>query len=116
QIAEWTEALQHIQPNGSTTLDEVYKKLSDGKPKNALSYLIKLKPTNALEADIAREYVNNLEPNIVKEHPELYKIKEILKSGAKYPIVKLKEYLILNENKIKPNKNPDVNYKVLGVS
>ncbi|HRD44433.1 MAG TPA: hypothetical protein PLN30_11785, partial [Ferruginibacter sp.] len=27
-----------------------------------------------------------------------------------------KGYLILNENKIKPNKNPDVNYKVLGVS
>jgi restriction endonuclease S subunit len=43
-------------------------------------------------------------------------LREILKSGAKYPMVKLKDYLILNENKIKPNKNPDVNYKVLGVS
>lgn len=31
-------------------------------------------------------------------------------------MVKLKDYLILNENKIKPSKNPDVNYKVLGVS
>jgi type I restriction-modification system DNA methylase subunit len=116
QIAEWTEALKHIQPNGATTLDEVYKKLSNSKPENILPYLLKLNPTNALEADIAREYVSNMDESIVAEHKEIYTIKEILKSGAKYPMVKLKDYLILNENKIKPNKAPEVNYKVLGVS
>lgn len=116
QIAEWTEALKHIQPNGATTLEEVYKKLNNGKPENILPYLLKLNPTNALEADIAREYVSNLDNNLIAKHNELNVIKEILKSGAKYPIVKLKEYLILNQNKIKPNKNPDINYKVLGVS
>lgn len=116
QLTEWAAALKHIQPNGATTIDEVYKKLSNSKPENILPYLVKLNPVNSLEADIAREYVSNLEPSIVEEHQELYTIKEILKSGAKYPIVKLKGYLILNENKIKPNKNPDVNYKVLGVS
>jgi len=77
---------------------------------------LKLNPGNALEADIAREYINNIEPGTVAEYPELYKIKELLKSGAKYPMVKLKDYLILNENKIKPNKSPDASYKVLGVS
>lgn len=116
QLTEWAAALKHIQPNGATTIDEVYKKLSNSKPENILPYLVKLNPVNSLEADIAREYVSNLESSIVEEHQELYTIKEILKSGAKYPIVKLKGYLILNENKIKPNKNPDVNYKVLGVS
>jgi type I restriction-modification system DNA methylase subunit/restriction endonuclease S subunit len=116
QIAEWTEALNHIQPNGTTTLDEVYKKLTNSKPENILPYLLKLNPTNALEADIAREYVSNLDKDLILKHKELNVIKEILKSGAKYPMVKLKDYLILNENKIKPNKTPDVNYKVLGVS
>lgn len=116
QITEWTEALKHIQPNGATTLDEVYKKLSNSKPENILPYLLKLNPANALEADIAREYVSNLDNDLILKHKELNVIKEILKSGAKYPMVKLKDYLILNENKIKPNKAPDVNYKVLGVS
>ncbi|HEX2630528.1 MAG TPA: N-6 DNA methylase, partial [Chitinophagaceae bacterium] len=116
QLTEWAEAIKHIQPNGTTTVEEVYNKLNNSSPKSALPYLAKLNPTNALEADIAREYVSNLELSIVEEHQELFTIKEILKSGAKYPMVKLKEYLIRNENKIKPNKNPDVNYKVLGVS
>jgi len=78
--------------------------------------LLKLNPTYALEADIAREYVCKIDDSIVADHKEIYTIKEILKSGAKYPMVKLKEYLILNENKFKPSKYPDVNYKVLGVS
>jgi type I restriction-modification system DNA methylase subunit/restriction endonuclease S subunit len=116
QLIEWTEALKHIQPNGAATLEDVYKKLNNGKPENILPYLLKLNPTNALEADIAREYVSNLDNELILKHRELNVIKEILKSGAKYPMVKLKDYLILNENKIKPNKAPDVNYKVLGVS
>lgn len=116
QLIEWTEALKHIEPNGATTLEDVYKKLNNGKPENILPYLLKLNPTNALEADIAREYVSNLDNELIIKHKELNVIKEILKSGAKYPMVKLKDYLILNENKIKPNKAPDVNYKVLGVS
>jgi type I restriction-modification system DNA methylase subunit/restriction endonuclease S subunit len=116
QLVEWTEALKHIQPNGATTVEDVYKKLKNGKPENILPYLLKLNPTNALEADIAREYVSNLDNDLILKHKELNVIKEILKSGAKYPIVKLSDYLILNENKIKPNKTPAVNYKVLGVS
>lgn len=116
QIAEWTEALKHIQPNGTTNLEEVYKKLCNGKPENSLPYLLKLNPSNALEADIAREFVSNLGNDLIAQHHELRVIREILKSGAKFPIVKLKDYLILNENKIKPRENPNVNYKVLGVS
>ena len=116
QIGEWTEALKHVKSNGVESLDEAYKKLYTGRPENILPYLLRLDPANALEADIAREYVNNLDSELISKHKELNVIKEILKSGAKYPIVRLMDYLILNENKIKPSKYQDVNYKVLGVS
>jgi type I restriction-modification system DNA methylase subunit len=116
QIVEWKEALKHIQQNGATTVEEVYKKLTNSKPESILPYLVKLNPNNAFEADIAREYLNNLDNDLITKYKELNLIKEILKSGAKYPMVKLKDYLILNENKIKPSKFPNLNYKVLGVS
>jgi len=116
QLVEWKEALSHIQSDETTILDEIYKKLSNSKPEDILPYLVKLNPINAVEADIVREYIGNMGKNIVSEHKEINTIKEILKSGAKYPLVKLKDYLILNKNKIKPAKNPDVKYKVLGVS
>lgn len=116
QIADWNDTLKHIQSNGAATLDEVYKKLKSSKPENILPYLLKLNPVNALEADIAREYVNNIDETIIAGQKDLIKIKEILQSGAKYQMVKLKDYLILNENKIKPSKKPDIKYKVLGVS
>jgi type I restriction-modification system DNA methylase subunit/restriction endonuclease S subunit len=116
QITDWAAALKHIEPNGATTLDQVYKKLNSSKPQNALPFLSKLNPDHALEADIAREYVNNLDESIIAEQKELCAVREIIKNGAKYPGVQLKDYLILNENKIKPSKTPDVNYKLLGVS
>lgn len=104
QIAEWTETLKHIQLNGATTLDEVYKKLSNSKPENILPYLLKLNPVNALEADIAREYVNNMDESIVEEHKEIYMIKEILKSKLKYPIEKLEGKVEPKYIKIKKEK------------
>ena len=107
QIAEWTEALKHIQPNGATTLDEIYKKLSNSKPENILPYLLKLNPTNALEADIAREYVSNLDNDLILKHKELNVIKEILKSGAKYPTVSIKETCTYEKGKFPTQATPE---------
>ena len=84
QVVEWKEALKDIKPNGATTLEEVYKKLYNGKPENILPYLSKLNPINALEADIAREYVSNLDNDLITKHKELNVIKEILRSTTKY--------------------------------
>lgn len=95
QIVEWTEALKHIKPNGATTVEEVYKKLTNSKPENILPYLVNLNPNNALEADIAREYVSNLDNDLIAKHNKLNVIKEILKSKQKYPIEKL-------EGKVEP--------------
>ncbi len=108
QIAEWSETLKHIKPNGAKTLDEIYKKLSRSKPENILPYLLKLDPSNALEADIAREYVNNLDYDLIAEHKELNVIKEILKSGAKYEKEKLGNLMSVKRHVLKlENFNPD---------
>lgn len=100
QLAEWAEAISHIEPNGATTLDEIYRKLSTGKPDKILPYLVKLNPVNALEADIAREYINNVDENLVAEHKEIYTIKDILKSKQKYPYEKIGNYIIPKQQKI----------------
>lgn len=108
QIVEWTEALQHIQPNGATTVEEIYKKLNNSKPENILPYLVKLNPTNALEADIAREYVSNLDNDLIAKHKELNVIQEILKSGAKYEKEKLGNLMNLKRKILKlEDFNPD---------
>lgn len=104
QIVEWTEALKHIQPNSVTTLDEVYKKLTNSKPENILPYLLKLNPANALEADIAREYVSNLDNDLILKHKELNVLKEILKSKQIYPIEKLEGKVEPKYIKIKKDK------------
>jgi len=95
QISELKEAIKNVTPNGSTTLDEVYNKLSQTNPEASLPYLAKLNPVNALEADIGREYVSNLDENILSNQKELSAIREILRSKVKYPIEKL-------EGKIEP--------------
>ena len=95
QISELKEVIKNIKPNGPTTLDEIYKKLSLANPEVSLPYLAKLNPINALEADIGREYVSNLDENILSNQKELLSIREILRSKIKYPIEKL-------EGKIEP--------------
>lgn len=114
QIAEWRETLKHIQPNGPTTLDEVYKTLANSKTGNILPYLLKLNPANALEADIAREYLSNLDNNLILKHKELNIIKEILKSKQKYPSIKLKDILTEYQNFVQIDN--DRRYKQLTVS
>ncbi|MCD4698517.1 MAG: N-6 DNA methylase [Bacteroidales bacterium] len=101
QITDWKDALKHIEPNGATTLDEVYKKLNNSKPQTALSYLGRLNPANALETDIAREYISRMVGNVVEEQKELYSIKEIIKRGVTYEKEKLGKLMSLKRNILK---------------
>jgi len=107
QITEWTDALKHIQANGATTLENIYKKLNSSRPENILPYLLKLNPANALEADIAREYVSNMNNELITKHKELNLIKEILKSGAKYPFVSIKETCDYGKGKFPSQATPE---------
>ena len=107
QVADWTDALKTVLPNGVATLEEAYKKLQTTTVDQAARYIAKLNPANALEADIVREYVSNLAENVVAEHPELYTLRTLLESGATYPKVKLgtvlterNEYIHLDDDQI----------------
>jgi type I restriction-modification system DNA methylase subunit/restriction endonuclease S subunit len=77
--------------NDSAEVDKIYKSLqkNHANPETAKIMVQKLNLGSALEADIAREYVSNLDNDLIAQHKELSVIKEILKSGAKYPKVKL---------------------------
>lgn len=112
QIVEWTDALKHIQPNGVTTLDEVYKKLNNGKPENVLPYLLKLNPANALEADIAREYISNIDNELIIRHKELSVIKEILKSNIRYEKEKLGSLISVKRDLVKL-ENFNLDYRIV---
>jgi restriction endonuclease S subunit len=59
---------------------------------DAIKYVADFDPLNAIEADIVREYVPNIEAGELQKHPAVAKIDAILKSGAKYPLVSLKDY------------------------
>ena len=116
QINEWQNALADQPKAETSSLEDTWKKLQKAKPENALQFLSVLNINNAVEADMAREYLAILADEHYSENEDLAHLNSILKSGAKYPFVKLKDYLILNVDKFKPSKFPDVNYKVLGVS
>ena len=107
QIEAWQLALQHVSPNGATTLDDIYKKLKGAKPENALPYLVKLNPINALEADMAREFVSNLDDAILQVNTEYSTVKEILKSGATYPTVSIKETCHYEKGKLPTQATPE---------
>ena len=114
QIADWNEALKHIKPNGPATIEDIYKKLNNTKPENALPYLLKLNPENALEADIARDYVSNMDEKTLSKYKEFTNLLAILKSKQKYLFVKLKGILREYQNFIKIED--DKRYKLLTVS
>lgn len=82
--------------NSEKDLDNIYAVLQSSKSIQSIESAVKtLNFRSALEADIAREYVSNLDNDLIAKHKELNVIKEILKSGAKYPIEKL-------EGKVEP--------------
>ncbi len=77
--------------NDSAEVEKIYKSLqkNHGNPEITKIMVQTLNLGSALEADIAREYVSNLNNDVIAQHKELIVIKEILKSGAKYPKIKL---------------------------
>ncbi len=116
ELQTWKDIVDGINGNQNISLDEIYSHLKIDPPGNAIKYLSLLDPRNSLELDIAREFLFNLNEKHLSENYHLDKLNELLKRDRKYPFVKLKEYLILNDNKTKPSKSADVNWKVLGVS
>ena len=117
QLQAWDELVQHHQPDSNGhSLDQRYAALLDSPLTDALQHIAQFDPKNAIEADIVREYVAAIAPEELAHYSELMCLDGVFKSGAKYPLVRLKDYLRLNTQKVKPKNQADINYKVLGVS
>jgi len=116
ELKTWKDIVDGKNGNQNLSLDEIHSHLLNDPLENAIKYLSLLDPHNSLELDISREFIFNLDDNSLIENHHLNQIKELLKRDRKYPVAKLKDYLVLNENKIKPANLTDVNWKVLGVS
>jgi restriction endonuclease S subunit len=90
--------------------------LISGGLAKALNGIALFDPQNAVEFDIVRQFITGFSFEDLQKHPELAHLRKIIESGAKYPIVKLKEYLVRNTDKISPSDFPDTRFRVLGVS
>jgi len=97
QLQDWDELIHHHQPESNGhSLDKRYDLLRRSALENAMNHIVNFDLKNAIEADIVREYVASIEEHERQKYPVLAKIDAIFKRGAKYPLVGLKNYLILN--------------------
>ncbi|MCC7212454.1 MAG: restriction endonuclease subunit S [Candidatus Brocadia sp.] len=66
--------------------------------------------------DIARDYLSKVERQFLEKDERLKKLEILLNKGFHYPIISLKEFIVVNNEKIKPAEYPEQEYTVLGVS
>ncbi len=98
--------------NDSNEVEKIYKSLQKNHTHPEITKIIvqTLNLGSALEADIAREYISNLDNDLITKHNELHVIKEILKSGAKYPMVSIKETCSHEKGKLPTQATPEGNF------
>ena len=70
-------------------------------------------PADALHIDLLREHLSQNADSLT---PELRQVEDILRQGLRYPVLPLKELIIVNDDRIKPSTLPDTEFTVLGVS
>ena len=116
QIKDWQEALKDVEIKNGSKIDKRYQELQKAELKTALQILASFDPKDALQMDIAREYLSKLDKKILEQNDKFQKLEEILRKGFQYPIVPLKDLIIVNTDKIKPADFPDTEFTVLGVS
>jgi len=116
QLEEWNQVLAGTICHNGHSLDDRFAALKDCLPEKAHSALALLNVQNALELDIARQYLMAYPLEELEKHNQLAELRKIIESGAKYPHVRLGEYLRLNTDRIKPSNFPDTRFRVLGVS
>lgn len=116
QIKDWQETLKGINIKNGSTIEKRYQELQKAEPQIALQILASFDPRNALQMDIAREYLSRLDKKVLDQDKKLLKLEEILRKGFQYPIIPLKDLIIINEERIKPLNFPEIEFTVLGVS
>lgn len=116
QIKDWQETLNDVEIKNGSKIEKRYQELQQVDHQAALQILASFDPKDALQMDIGREYLSKLNKKILEQDGKLIKLEEILRKGFQYPIVPLKDHIIVNEEKIKPADFPDTEFTVLGVS
>ena len=116
QIKDWQETLKGVEIKNGSKIEKRYQELQKAEPKTALHIIASFDPENALQMDIAREYLNKLDKSVFGQNEKLQKLEEILRKIFQYPIVPLKDLIIVNDEKIKPLEFPETEFTVLGVS
>ncbi len=93
QLQAWDELVQHHKPDSNGhSLDQRYMALQQSERSEAIKHIAHFDPKNAIEADIVREFLNGMADGELQKYPDLFKLDGILKSGAKYPLVTIKDY------------------------
>jgi len=111
QLNDWDKVVEHHKPpSNGHSLDKRFEMLQGCALKDAIKCVANFDPLNAIEVDIVREYLSNVEAGELQKHPALAKIDAILKSGAKYPLVGLKDYCHYEKGKFPTEATPDGPY------
>jgi type I restriction-modification system DNA methylase subunit/restriction endonuclease S subunit len=112
QIKEWQETLKGVVAINGLKIEKRYQELNSADPKVALQILASFDPKDGLHMDMARVFLNKVD----KQDEKLNKLNDILRRGHQYPIVSLKDWIIINDEKVKPAESPEIEFTVLGVS
>jgi type I restriction-modification system DNA methylase subunit/restriction endonuclease S subunit len=116
QLEEWNAVFKGAKRKNGHTLDARYAALKDCPPEKVHSTLAMLDVQDSLEFDIARQYLMAYPVEELAKHDQLSTLRKIIESGARYPRVRLGEYLRLNTDRINPGDFPETRFRVLGVS
>jgi type I restriction-modification system DNA methylase subunit/restriction endonuclease S subunit len=116
QIEEWNVVLKGAKRHNGQSLDSRFAVLKNCPPDKAHAALALLDVQDSLEFDIARQYLMAYPVEELAKHDQLATLRKIIESGARYPRVRLGEYLRLNTDRISPSDFPETRFRVLGVS
>jgi len=116
QLEEWNSVFKDANQRNNKSLDERFAAIKECPLEKAYASLAMLDVQDALEFDIARQYLLTHQPEKLAKHNQLKTLCKIIESGARYPRVRLGEYLRFNTDRIKPSQFPDTRFRILGVS
>ena len=116
QIKDWQATLNDVKPKNGSKIEKRYQELQKADSKIALQILASFGSKDALQMDIAREYLSKLDKKVLEQDEKLRKLEEIIRKGFQYPILPLKDMIIVNDEKVKPREFPETEFTVLGVS
>ncbi len=116
QIKDWQETLEDVEIKNGSAIEKRYQQLQKAEPKGGLQILASFEPRDGLQMDIAREYLSKMDERFLDQDKRLNKLKEVLRKGFQYPIVPLKDLIIINDERLKPAEFPRTEFTVLGVS